>query len=856
MDDAKAASIKDRPIFIKNCEYYDLFAMEKDLDKVRLREQAKKRLDDHGPAPKRSASAKLVEELSIHQEELNIQNEELRRIQIELEATKARYFELYDLAPVGYIILNNDLIIKESNLAASTLLGMERKDLINKGISKFISPRSHESPFLHYHRLAQGYGKQVSTFLVRGENEKELPVQFESNLVENGPEKGYRSVLTDVTELKKTKEALTEGEIKYRSLFDSIDEGFCTIEVIFDEKGKPIDYRFLEINAAFERQTGINDAVGKRMREIEPRHEEHWFEIYGTIAKTGESKRFTQEAKALIDGWYEVYAFKIGGSDSNKVAILFNDITERKRLEESLKKVNESLELKVQERTKDLSERKHELETIMDAVPAIIWISRNGDSSDMMGNKEVEKLLGMPSGSNVSRTAPEDQRPEHFLAYRDDKVIPEDELPMQKAGLTGKPVIGTEFEFRFDDGHSVWVYGNAVPLKDESGSTRGVIGAFVDITERRNAEIALRESEQRLRSHVENTPMAVVEWDSDFIVTRWAGEAERMFGWSVTEVLGRPIMALNLIYEPDIPMVQVTMGKLTDGVSKKVVSTNRNITKDGRIITCTWYNSVLIDDQGKTISVLSLVLDITAQIEAEKDLKRFAEKLAASNSELQQFAYVASHDLQEPLRMVTAYLGLLEKKFGDQLDGTAKEYMDIAIDGGLRARALISDLLEFSRIDSQAKESHSTNMEEVFSKTMENLSIRIKEENALISHDPLPSILADDTQMLQVMQNLLGNAIKFHGTEPPMVHISYKDNGTEWCFSIQDNGIGIDPEYGDKIFVLFQRLHNRDKYEGTGIGLAITKKIVERHGGKIWVESQEGKGATFFFTIPKSAGNK
>ena len=239
---------------------------------------------------------------------------------------------------------------------------------------------------------------------------------------------------------------------------------------------------------------------------------------------------------------------------------------------------------------------------------------------------------------------------------------------------------------------------------------------------------------------------------------------------------------------------------------------------------------------------------------AQRGLEEHARKLERSNAELQQFAYVASHDLQEPLRMVTAYLGLLKKKYGDQLDGKAKDYMDIAIDGGLRARGLIQDLLEFSRVGSQAKVFRPTNMEKVLAKALENLMIRIGENNALITHDHLPTIMADDSQMTQVMQNLIGNAIKFHGTEPPMVHISCKDEGTEWCFSVSDNGIGIDPQYRDKIFVLFQRLHARNEYEGTGIGLAICKKIIELHGGKIWFDSRPGSGTTFYFTVSKGTG--
>jgi PAS domain S-box-containing protein len=257
--------------------------------------------------------------------------------------------------------------------------------------------------------------------------------------------------------------------------------------------------------------------------------------------------------------------------------------------------------------------------------------------------------------------------------------------------------------------------------------------------------------------------------------------------------------------------------------------------------------SVILGDD----MVLSAGVDITDIKRAQRDADEYSKKLETSNKELQQFAYVASHDLQEPLRMVTAYLSLLEKRYADQLDGRAKQYMDLAIDGGLRAKDLIRDLLEFSRIDSQAKEFLEVDMEEVLRKVLDNLSVSLKEEKAVISHDPLPTVRADDTQMMQVLQNLIGNAIKFRREDPPRVHISCNDDGNEWRFSVQDNGIGIDPQYQDKIFVLFQRLHTKEEYAGTGIGLAICKKIVERHGGRIWFDSRPGSGTTFYFTMPK-----
>ena len=252
----------------------------------------------------------------------------------------------------------------------------------------------------------------------------------------------------------------------------------------------------------------------------------------------------------------------------------------------------------------------------------------------------------------------------------------------------------------------------------------------------------------------------------------------------------------------------------------------------------------LFDEGGRARGSVASFLNIT-------DRKRMEEELRRSNAELQQFAYVASHDLQEPLRMVTAYLSLLNRDCRDKLDGQGREYIRYAVEGGLRAKALVQDLLEFSRVDSQGAPFQEANMEEVLGTVVDNLISHIRDEDATITHDRLPQIVADETQMVQVLQNLISNAIKFHGPRSPVVHVSFKENDTSWQFSVRDNGIGIDPRYKDRLFILFQRLHTQDEYPGTGLGLAISKKIVERHGGRIWFESQPGKGTTFYFTISK-----
>ena len=236
-------------------------------------------------------------------------------------------------------------------------------------------------------------------------------------------------------------------------------------------------------------------------------------------------------------------------------------------------------------------------------------------------------------------------------------------------------------------------------------------------------------------------------------------------------------------------------------------------------------------------------------VEARQKLEESVSELGRSNADLQQFAYVASHDLQEPLRMVSSYTQLIARRYKGKLDADADEFIAFAVDGANRMQRLILDLLAYSRVNTAGRQFEPTAMETVLKAALNNLTDAVKESQAIITHDPLPAVMGDDKRLAQLFQNLLSNAVKFGGAQPPRIHISAKQTDGEWLFSVRDHGIGLDPQYADRIFVIFQRLHTREEYPGTGIGLAICKKIVERHGGRIWVESELGKGATFYFTM-------
>ncbi|CAN5860379.1 N/A [soil metagenome] len=279
------------------------------------------------------------------------------------------------------------------------------------------------------------------------------------------------------------------------------------------------------------------------------------------------------------------------------------------------------------------------------------------------------------------------------------------------------------------------------------------------------------------------------------------------------------------------------------------------------------FNHMLADiqerDQELVRANAELHQQIDARVLAEERLKvlneqleqRVAdrtEELQRSNQELEQFAYVASHDLQEPLRMVSSYMQLIERRYKGKLDADADQFIDFAVDGAKRMQALIQALLAYSRVGSRGKPLEPTSSAKVFEEVMANLQIAIEEAGATVTHDELPTVMADATQLSQLLQNLASNALKFRGAEAPRIHIGVKKEKRNWIFSAHDNGIGIEQQFFDRIFVIFQRLHTRGEYPGTGIGLAVCRKIVERHGGRIWLESEPGKGTTFYFTIPVS----
>lgn len=321
---------------------------------------------------------------------------------------------------------------------------------------------------------------------------------------------------------------------------------------------------------------------------------------------------------------------------------------------------------------------------------------------------------------------------------------------------------------------------------------------------------------------------------------------EKMTGYSREEVLGKNCRFLQG-KDHDQPGVNIIREAIRHGIEARAEL--RNYRKDGTFFWNEFYLAPVRNPQGVLTHFIGVQTDITQRKEHEVALAQKTEELARSNAELQQFAYVASHDLQEPLRMVASYTQLLGKRYKGKLDNDADEFIEYAVDGVNRMQRLIDDLLEYSRVSSEKTLFEQTDCTVVMAQVRKTLSTSIQEQQAVITHDLLPILEAKESLLAQVFQNLIGNAIKFHGDTIPKIHVHAKQLSDGWEFSITDNGIGIPQDQLDRIFSIFQRLHSRDEYPGTGIGLALCKRIVEKHDGKIWVQSEPGKGSTFYFTI-------
>jgi PAS domain S-box-containing protein len=454
------------------------------------------------------------------------------------------------------------------------------------------------------------------------------------------------------------------------------------------------------------------------------------------------------------------------------------------------------------------------------------------------------------------------QAEKRFGYYRDEllgqpvkNIIPDgfaerlvaDDLRSAEDALAQQIGTGIELVGRRKDGSAFPIEIMLSPLESAEGIL--VTAAIRDISVRKAAEHHLAQMEGRYRGLLEAAPDAMVVVNKAGEIVLLNVQAEKQFGYHRDELVGQPVK--NII--PDgfaARLIADDLRSAADALAQQIGTGIELVgrRKDGSAFPIEIMLSPLQSAEG--ILVTAAIRDISVRKDAEQHLREKVDELKRSNEELGQFAYIASHDLQEPLRMVASYTQMLSKRYKGQLDADADEFIAYAVDGASRMQQLIEDLLAYSRVATTGNELVDTSSEFALEQALQNLHWAIKDSGALVTHDPLPPVQADGMQLIQLFQNLVGNAIKYQSPGIPRVHISAARQGQmHWDFAVRDNGLGIDPQYFERIFGMFQRLHKRDEFSGTGVGLAICKKIVERHGGSLSVASALGQGSTFSFAL-------
>lgn len=561
------------------------------------------------------------------------------------------------------------------------------------------------------------------------------------------------------------------------------------------------------------------------------------------------------------------------------------DYVLKQRLSRIVPVVNRALE-EVQERrkTEDALEklrRQNEL-ILTSADEGILGLDLDGNHTFV--NPSAARLLGYESWELIGNSSHEMWH--HSRA--DGTPYPKEECPIYKAYKDGIVHRVRDEVFWRKDGTSFPVAYTSTPII-EKGKLVGAVVTFRDITDRKRAEEERKEHRNHLEELVEartselreineqleeeiaertrveeqirlisgrlefllsSNPAVIytAAVDDNFATTFVTRNVAEMLGYIPREFIDDPDFWKNHIHPEDLRRLSPELARFFEHGRHKMEY--RFKSKDGRYLWIHDEAQLISDESGKPFEIIGFIMDITDRKRAEEELKKMADELARSNTDLKQFAYVASHDLQEPLRVVTGFLNILARRYQNKLDAKADEFIGYSIDGVKRMQMLIKDLLEYSQVGRKVKEFTLTESAAALDQAIANLRMSIEETGAQITRDALPVVAADSSQLIRLFQNLIGNAIKFRGEKAPKVHISAIQKDGKWIFSVSDSGIGIAPTHAERIFAIFQRLHTRSEYPGTGIGLAICKKIVELHGGRIWIESEVGKGSTFYFTIP------
>jgi PAS domain S-box-containing protein len=734
--------------------------------------------------------------------------------------------ELIDILPVPVFLKARDGRYLGVNRAWEEFFGVERSQFLGKQVADLYPT----SPWVAAEHLAmdeelwkkpgsQSYEIKINT---RPGGARSTIYHKATFLGSDGKVAGLMGTIIDVTGRKKAKRALRESEERFRQTFELAASGIGHID---------LDGRFLKVNRALCRILGYTaeELTGRTVKEVSHPDDRGVTDAERSRMRGGElesvhfEKRYLRKDGATV--WVDLTVALVRGAEGEPLyeIAVFDDITERKQADAALRAQTDRLQ-------------------IGQAAAQMIIMDWDIARDSITWSDSPEWLRGpLPESGRYplfkEQVHAEDR--DRFLATR-------------ARGLESLQGQTQEFRVVRTDGEVLWILSRQMIIAGDSGKAVRMLAAMLDITERKRAEQALHDSEARFRSLTALSSDWYWEQDAEFRFTMMSGGIEDNIGVPAAQFIGRTRW--------ETPAVGVSAEQME--AHKALLHAHKpfeefeygRLDPEGRLRYISVNGEPVFDERGRFQGYRGTGRDITARRVAAEQLKEAHDELARSNAELEQFAYVASHDLQEPLRMVASYTQLLGKRYGDRLEGDAQEFMAYIVDGAGRMKQLIEDLLAYSRVGTRGREFAPVKMDSVVARARISLRAALEESGGQLTHDPLPVVAGDEPQLVQLLQNLVGNAIKFRGEAAPRIHVSAAEKGEELEIAVSDNGIGIEPQYFERIFMVFQRLHDKGRYPGTGIGLAICKKVVDRHGGRIRVESEPGRGSRFIFTLPTKRG--
>jgi len=741
----------------------------------------------------------------------------------------AKYRGLLEAAPDAMVVVNQSGEIVLLNVQAEKQFGYSRDELVGQKVKNIIPEGFAERLIADGTRsaaeaLAQQIGTGIELIALR-KNGTKFPIEIMLSPLESADGTLVTAAIRDITTRKDAEKHLAQMEGRYRGLLEAAPDAM----VVVNQGGE-----IVLLNVQAEKQFGYSrdELVGQKVKNIIPEGFAERLIADGTRSaaealaqQIGTGIELIAQRKNRTEFPIEIMLSPLESAEGTLVTAAIRDISVRRSAE------------------KHLAQMEGRYRGLLEAAPdAMVVVNQGGEI--VLLNVQAEKQFGYSRDELVG------QKVKNIIPKGFAERLIADGTRSAAEALAQQIGTGIELIARRKNKSEFPIEIMLSPLESAEGTL--VTAAIRDISVRRAAEKHLAQMEGRYRGLLEAAPDAMVVVNQGGQIVLLNVQAEKQFGYSRDELVGQKVK--NIIPEGFAErLVADALRSVEDALAQQIGTGIELIAR--RKNRSEFPIEIMLSplESAEGILVTAAVRDITARKKAEANLLNKVEELNRSNEELGQFAYIASHDLQEPLRMVASYTQLLARRYKGKLDSDADEFITFAVDGASRMQRLIQDLLAYSRVGTKGKDLLDISSEEALQQALINLRGAIEEKGALVTHDPLPSVFADEMQLIQLFQNLVGNAIKYQRPGIPKVHVTASRNGgKKWTFSVKDNGLGIDPQYFEKIFGMFQRLHKREEFAGTGIGLAICKKIVERHGGSISVESQPGQGSTFRFALAES----